>query len=50
MYKIEDTGKGLKVWLNGHCHNMSYHSAKILAGAIRKIVDKYLNQKKKTND
>lgn len=50
MYKIEDTGEGLKVWLNGHCHNMSYYSARQFSGIIRKLVEKHFNQKEGNND
>lgn len=49
-YKIEDTGKGLKVWLNGHCHNMSYHSARSFAGIIKNLVEKHYDKKNETND
>lgn len=40
MWKIEDTGKGVRVTIKGVFHDLSYHAATIIAGMLRNIVAK----------
>lgn len=40
MWKIEDTGKGVRITIKGVFHDLSYHAAGIIAGTLRNIVAK----------
>lgn len=40
MLKIEDTGKGVRITIKGVFHDLSYHTAVIIAGTIRNVVEK----------